>query len=197
MFKRRHKPWYIRGKTQISWCVRGKTQYRDLVMFKNRHNTMICSKEDTIPWYMSHDWIMCVTWLIHICHWTHSYVWHDSFIYLTSLIHTCDMTHPYVRHDSFTCVTWMIHMCATWLIQVCDMTDSYVCDINHLQASTISSVDEACEWALSHTPCAEEIGLQTITTATAKSQPVFTGVPVQLHPSFHGSPQNFKKKIAE
>ena len=45
---------------------------------------------------MWHDSFICVTWLIHMCDMTHSYVWHDSFIY--------------VWHDSFICVTWLIHI---------------------------------------------------------------------------------------
>ena len=61
---------------------------------------------------------MRVTWLIHMCVMTHSYVWHDSFICVTWLIHTCDMTHSYVCHDSFICVPWLIHMC--------EMTHSHV-----------------------------------------------------------------------
>ena len=61
---------------------------------------------------------MCVTWLIHMCDMTHSYVWHDSFICVTWLIHMCDMTHPYVWHDSFICVTYLIHMCATTRSQI-------------------------------------------------------------------------------
>jgi len=83
---------------------------------------------------------ICVTWLIHICDMTHSYVWHDSFICVTWLIHMCDMTYSYVWHDSFICVTCHIHMCdmthsymwhdsficVTWLIHMCDMTYSYV-----------------------------------------------------------------------
>ena len=90
----------------------------------------------------------CVTWLIHMCDMTHSYVWHDSFTCVnclihvwdishsiwemrkshctpftsracvTLLIHVCDTTHPYVWHDSFICVTWLIH--------TCDMTHSNV-----------------------------------------------------------------------
>ena len=67
---------------------------------------------------MWHDSFICVTWLIHMCDITHSYVWHDSFICVTWLIHMCDITHAYVWHDSFICVTWLIHMC--------DMTHSYV-----------------------------------------------------------------------
>jgi len=30
-----------------------------------------------------HDSFICVTWLIHMCDMTHSYVWHDSFIRVT------------------------------------------------------------------------------------------------------------------
>jgi len=37
-----------------------------------------------------------------------SRVWHDSFICVTWLIHMCDMTHSYVRQEFFTCVTWLI-----------------------------------------------------------------------------------------
>ena len=81
---------------------------------------------------------MCVTWLIHMCDKTHSYVWHDSFICVTWLIHMCDTTYSYVWRDSFICMTWLIHMCdttysyvwrdsfirVTWLIHVCD---SFIC----------------------------------------------------------------------
>ena len=45
-----------------------------------------------------------VTWLIHMCDTTHSYMRHDLFICFSWLIHTCDMTHSYVWHDSFICV---------------------------------------------------------------------------------------------
>jgi len=55
-----------------------------------------------------HDSFICVTWLIHMCDMTHSYVWHDSFICVTWLIHISDMTHPYGWHDSFICATWPI-----------------------------------------------------------------------------------------
>jgi len=62
---------------------------------------------------------VCVTWLIHTCDVTHSYVWRDSlracrytawdFICVTLLSHMCDMTH--VWYDSFTLVTWLIYLC--------------------------------------------------------------------------------------
>jgi len=91
------------------------------------------------PVFMRETWFIFVTWLIHMCAMTHSYVWHDSFICVTWLIHMCDMTHSYVWrdvficvndsficvNDSFICVTWLVHMCE-WLIHTCDMTRSYV-----------------------------------------------------------------------
>ena len=64
-------------------------------------------------------WNICVTWLIHMCDMTHTYVWDYSFIRVpwpmytcdvtpaqVSVTHTavdtfhmCDMTHPYQSHD--------------------------------------------------------------------------------------------------
>ena len=109
---------------------------------------------DSFTW--RYDWLICVTWLIHMCDMTHPYmwpgtymcVWHDSFICTTCLIHKCvtwlihmhDRTHSYVWHDSFICVAGLIHMCGmthshvwhdsficvTWLIHMCDMTHSYM-----------------------------------------------------------------------
>jgi len=67
---------------------------------------------------MWHDSFIYVTWLIHICDMTYSYMWHASFIYVTWLIHICDMTHLYMWHDSFIYVTWLIH--------TYDMTHSYM-----------------------------------------------------------------------
>jgi len=54
---------------------------------------------------------ICVTWLVHMCDMTRSYVWHDSIICVTWLVHMCHMTRSYVWHDSFICVTWLVHMC--------------------------------------------------------------------------------------
>ena len=78
---------------------------------------------------------MCVTWRIHVCDVTHSYVWHDVFICVTWRIHMCDMTHSYVWHDAFLYVTWLIHMydmIFSWLICMCDMTwRIHMCDMPH------------------------------------------------------------------
>jgi len=38
-------------------------------------------------------------------------VWHDSFICVTWLVHTCDMTRSYMWHDSTIHVTWLVHVC--------------------------------------------------------------------------------------
>jgi len=89
---------------------------------------------------MWHDWFVYVTWLIHTCDMTHSYVWHDSFLCVTWLIHIVYMTYSYVWRDSFICVAWLIHMCdmshscvlhdsftcMTWLIHMCGH-DSFIC----------------------------------------------------------------------
>ena len=52
------------------------------------------------------DSFICVTWFIHMCDMTHSYVWHDSFISVTWLIHMCDMIHSYVWQVSWPCWKW-------------------------------------------------------------------------------------------
>jgi len=99
-----------------------------------------------------HDSFICVTWLIHMCDMTHSYVWHDSFICVTWLLFECVTCLIHAWHDSFIrdsviCVTWLIHICdmthsymtrhhtglivthwficVTWLTCMCDMTRSY------------------------------------------------------------------------
>ena len=87
---------------------------------------------------MWHDSFICVTWLIHVCDMTHSYVWHDSSMTTFSKI-SLDMTHSRVWHDSFICVTWLIHddlfadllrhdsfMCVTQFVHMCNMTHLYV-----------------------------------------------------------------------
>jgi len=51
-----------------------------------RHRTSITSCSAHVPF-------ICVTWLIHMCDMTHSYVWHDSFICVTCPIRECDVTH--------------------------------------------------------------------------------------------------------
>ena len=86
----------------------------------------------------------CVTWLIHICDMTHSYMWHDSFLGLTLPWHVADTTPG---------VPWLIHICdmtyMTWppcvtshrgFIHICDI-HSYVCHASGMCA---------CMYVLSH-----------------------------------------------
>jgi len=56
------------------------------------------------------DSFMCVTWLIHLCDMTHSYVRYDSFVCVAWPIHLCVVTHLIVCHDSFICEPLLIHM---------------------------------------------------------------------------------------
>jgi len=78
-----------------------------------------------------------VTWLVHVCDMTHSYMWHDAFIYDTWRIHICDMTHSYMWHDAFIYVTWRIH--------ICDMTHSYMWhDPCMLQDPPVAVTNAAC-----------------------------------------------------
>ena len=99
-------------------------------------------------WHVRHGLFVYVTWRIHACATTHSYMRHDSFILVTWLVGICDITHSYTWHDSLICVTWHIHIYVrlldkrcygsnvgvysserafslTWLMDICDMTHSY------------------------------------------------------------------------
>jgi len=60
--------------------------------------------------YVCHDSFKLGTWLIHVCHITHSHVGHDSF--------------TRVCHDSFTCVCHDSSRCLTWHIHTRDMEHS-------------------------------------------------------------------------
>ena len=88
---------------------------RDRFIDEKRVGSNGCSS-----WY-GNDSFICVTWLIHMCDMTHSYVWHDSSNGCSSLY----------GNDSFICVTWLIHMC--------DMThpmDLVCCMWKHFAART-------------------------------------------------------------
>ena len=117
---------------------------------------------------------ICVTWLIHMCDMTHSFVWRDSFIcgtwrkalYLNTFSNAREASSRHrlvsVWHDSFICVPWRIHMCSmthsyvwhdssicvTWLIHVCDMSHAY--------ASHDSLICGAW-WEASHSQCLSNV----------------------------------------
>jgi len=79
---------------------------------------------DDSTFYVRHDSFIYVTWLIHICDMTHSYMGRDSLrvwdmthsyvwkvdalwsgLPVDDSLSACDITHPYVRHESFICET--------------------------------------------------------------------------------------------
>ena len=63
-----------------------------------------------------HDSFKLGTWLIHVCHMTHSHVEHDSF--------------TRVCHDSFSCVCHDSSRCVTWHIHTRDMEHSHMWHIH-------------------------------------------------------------------
>ena len=128
---------------------------------------------DMTHWYLWHDSLMSVSWLIDTCDMTHSYMWHDSFIYVTwlihkcvmtrvmcvtSLMHTCDMTHLHLRHDWLTLVTAVTYVWhdsfiyVSWLIHIRDMTHvirltsrfQTAVSVTHMNESCHTYVNEAC-----------------------------------------------------
>ena len=89
--------------------------------------------------------------IIHMCDMAYSYVWHDSFTHVTWLIHVCDVTHSYVTTLIHMCdvtnlyLTWLIHTRHHWFI--CDTTSSYVTCLIFVH----SWPRETCCIALQHT----------------------------------------------
>jgi len=67
--------------------------------------------------------------------------WH-TFVRVTWLIHMCDMTHSYVWHDSLICVTWLFH--------TCDTTYSYTCARTRDVVQTLSRINGSCHVWMSH-----------------------------------------------
>ena len=61
-----------------------------------------------------HDWLTCVTWLIHMCNNNDaaSQVWRDSFICMPWLTHTCDISRLDMLHQScgFLGVMWQAYL---------------------------------------------------------------------------------------
>jgi len=83
-----------------------------------RHFSFVCRASDPVALRtrvatahsylcVRHDILMCATWLVHMCHMTHSYVV-PQILLLFALVwlrliptHVCDMTHSYVQYDLF------------------------------------------------------------------------------------------------
>jgi len=72
---------------------------------------------------------VCVTWLLHTCDMSHSYVTraHGSFVKRKKTVGMCDMTHSNVTRAHWSFVKKKkVYVCVTWLIHTCDMSHSHV-----------------------------------------------------------------------
>ena len=131
----------------VTWLI--SYVWHDLLIFVKRRvcaNTQRSSIKQTFRsrWlilvtrlnqYVRHNSIICVTWLIHICYLTHSYVWHDSFIFVTrrvranslsclklaAIVYQGDLYHGdlewVMSHSqrSYMNESWHTHSARTWL----------------------------------------------------------------------------------
>jgi len=118
------------------WCGLFTRGMWRIHMWDVRHSVtlfILSSRHPQLTHHMQRDSIICVAWLVHMCHMAYSRVRCDAFTCETWRIPwrcssrvvgthvwpiTCNVTHSYVWRDSFTCVTWLIH---AW-----DVTHSYV-----------------------------------------------------------------------
>ena len=78
-------------------CVSYRIIMRGVTRFYVKIELMPTLRVDS--WCL-HVWrasLACVTWLIHICDITYSYMWHYSYICVVWLFHMCDMTHAHLE----------------------------------------------------------------------------------------------------
>ena len=106
-----------------------------------------------------HEPIMCVTWLIHICDVTLSYV-KDVPPYGRDMAHSYVLHDFFVTRDSITCVTWLIHACNVKTL-ICNMThwyvwcDSFTCLMRlfhmwHDSLICVTQLFDMCDMTVSH-----------------------------------------------
>jgi len=109
-------------------------------------------RKDHFPYeWLWRDSFMRMTWLIHMCDTTRSYVGHVSCVRAACLIRAYGMAHSYEWHDLFICVTWLMHVCdmtpvhawhdsstrVTWHIHRSGMPHSY-------KWQDVFTTDDAC-----------------------------------------------------
>jgi len=127
-----------------------------------RHDSLVHTL-GALMWIMSHS---CVTWLIHMCAMTHSYVWHDVLVHtLGALTWMCHVTHEWVMSHTYTWVMspiWMSHVTHIWVSHVTHMYEScdpqYAWVMSHTYERVKPHMNESYtyEWVMSKshdTPC--------------------------------------------
>ena len=118
---------------------------------------------------------ICVTWLIHVCGMTHSYVRHDSLVCVKWLVRMCNMprsyvwaAHPLLRSDvvcicMYICVhnkrnqislymyqrSWL-QLSADWPIYSCVWHDPSICETWLIHTCDMSHSWQQLSFALAH-----------------------------------------------
>ena len=97
--------------THVAWRIRHDAFIYVAWLIDVRDMTHTYVSQQPLVLYIFACLGTCVTWCIHMCDKTHSYVWRDSLM--------CDTTHWYVWHDSSICV-------AAATCSLCLLVTSYV-----------------------------------------------------------------------
>ena len=137
----------------------------------------VCDMTWLTPWHdlltcLTRDILMRVTWIMHACVMTHSYVWHAFicvtwlFICVTSLqlmatANTQDCRWVILSFHPVCDMTWLTYVCdttrdifmrVTWIMHACVMThshvwhDSFICVTLLLLMATSNTQD--CRWVI-------------------------------------------------
>ena len=118
----------------------------DMTHLHVRHNSFTCATNffdvcDTIQWFLA-GLDECPYYRWHVCR-----IWYDIFIRVTWCMHMCDMTYSYIGHvlihilmhiPIYILVYLLIHILIYILIHICDITWriplipwTFICDMLH------------------------------------------------------------------
>jgi len=139
-----------------------------------------------------HDSFVRMTWLIHMCDMTYSYVWRDFFMSVTWLMRMFAGTDLHVWYDSLICVAWRDYVwdrrthdmtnwyvwrdwfiCVTWLTDMVYVNRSYagrhpfICVTGLIHLCVVCDVTHPCVWRDSFTCVIQLIRMCTVTSAYA------------------------------
>jgi len=111
-----HVTWLVSRRDMTHSCVGP-----DLFFFVPWERVLSCWSVivqcDMTHFYVWHDSLLYVTWLIPMCNMTHFCGCHENTFSAAEVwswvFPMCNMSHSYKWHDdSCTCVTWLIFVCA-------------------------------------------------------------------------------------